>query len=76
MPTPRSLTIVNNMGEDPSRCKGRPRAGRPSRVARPGLTIRREQTRDGYALHFSGRDADSGLLDAVIDEIDRLFGPA
>ncbi len=43
---------------------------------RPGLTIRREQTLDGYSLHFTGRDADSGLLDTVFDEIDRLFGPA
>lgn len=51
--------------------------GRPRRVARPrpGLTIRREMTREGYLLRFSGPDASSGLLDEVIDEIERWLSP-
>lgn len=54
------------------------RPGRPRRVLdlRAGLTIRRELTRKGWSLHFSGRDATSPLLDSVIDEIERLFAPA
>jgi ParB family chromosome partitioning protein len=50
---------------------------RPRRVARPrqGLTIRREQTPNGWCLHFTGRLASSDLCDRVFDEIDRLFAP-
>jgi ParB family chromosome partitioning protein len=50
--------------------------GRPRRLARlrPGLTLRRERTAAGYTLRFSGPDATSPLLDAVIDAIERLFG--
>lgn len=53
----------------------RPRPGRPRRVLRPrtDLTIRRERTRTGYVLHFSGRGAKSPLLDDVLDRIERLF---
>lgn len=51
--------------------------GRPRRVARPrpGLTIRREMTRDGYLLRLTGPDASSGLVDEVIDEIERWLTP-
>jgi ParB family chromosome partitioning protein len=54
------------------------RPGRPRRLSKPhpGLVIRREKTRSGYALHFSGPDATDDLLDAVFYEIDRLFAPA
>ena len=50
--------------------------GRPKRLARlrPTLTVRRERTREGYVLRFSGRDATSPLLDEVLDEIERLYG--
>ena len=41
---------------------------------RPGLTIRREQTRDGYSLHFTGRDASSWLMDDVFGDIERMYG--
>jgi ParB family transcriptional regulator, chromosome partitioning protein len=54
------------------------RPGRPRRVLelRPrGLTIRRELTRQGWALHFTGRNATSDMLDCVFDEIERLFSP-
>ncbi|WP_111431170.1 ParB N-terminal domain-containing protein [Rhodobacteraceae bacterium DSL-40] len=43
---------------------------------RPGLTIRRERTLEGYTLRFSGSDATSGLMDHIIEEIERLLGPA
>jgi ParB family chromosome partitioning protein len=54
------------------------RPDRPRRVLRPrpGLTIRRERTREGYTLHFSGRDATCMMLDDVFDEIERLFAAA
>jgi ParB family chromosome partitioning protein len=55
------------------------RPGRPRRLlvlpAR-GLTIRREITRRGWCLHFTGTDATGTLLDAVFDEIERIFAPA
>ncbi len=71
------LLPILTEAEQPPPEAPKPRPGRPRRVARhgPGLTIRREQTRNGYVLHFTGADATSGLLDAVFDEIDRLFGP-
>ena len=55
----------------------RGRVRRPRRLPTPrhGLTIRREMTRDGWTLHVTGREATSGLLDTVFDEIERLFGP-
>ena len=53
------------------------RPGRPRRVLDlpSGLTIRRELTRKGWSLHFSGRDATSPLLDSVFDEIERMLTP-
>jgi ParB family chromosome partitioning protein len=53
------------------------RPGRPGRVFRPRetLTIRREMTRDGWCLHFTGREAKGALIDEVIDEIERVFTP-
>jgi ParB family chromosome partitioning protein len=54
------------------------RPGRPRRVldlGSRGLKIRRERTRTGWALLFSGRDATSDMLDCVFDEIECLFSP-
>ncbi len=54
------------------------RPGRPRRVLdlrSRALTIRRERTRAGWALHFTGRNATSDMLDCVFDEIERLFSP-
>ena len=50
--------------------------GRPRRLVqlRRTLTVRRERTREGYVLRFSGPDATSALLDEVIDEIARMYG--
>jgi ParB family chromosome partitioning protein len=55
----------------------KPRPGCPRRLARPrpGLTIRREQTRDGWCLHFTGREATSWMLDDVFGDIERKFEP-
>lgn len=51
--------------------------GRPRRTLRPrpGLLIRRERTKDGWLLHFSGRDATGPLLDTVLDTVERLYAP-
>lgn len=50
--------------------------GRPRRLVRlrRALTLRRERTREGYVLRFSGPEATSALLDEVIDQIERLYG--
>ena len=32
-------------------------------------------TRDGYTLHFTGREATCGILDRVLDEIERMYAP-
>ena len=50
-------------------------AGRPRRVVRPrhGLTIRRERTRDGWSLHFTGREATGPMMDLVLDEVERMY---
>lgn len=53
----------------------RPR--RPRRIMTPkhGVNIRREKGRDGWLLHFTGREATSALMDVVLDEIERMFAP-
>jgi ParB family chromosome partitioning protein len=63
--------------ENPQPEYPKPRPGCPRRLARPrpGLTIRREQTRDGWCLHFTGREATSWLLDDVFGDIERKFEP-
>lgn len=50
---------------------------RPIRVARPraGLVIRREMVRDGWVLHFTGKEARSALMDRVFEEIEDIFTP-
>ena len=37
--------------------------------------IRRERTRDGWLLRFSGRDAHGDFMDTVFDYIEHMFGP-
>ena len=49
---------------------------RPRRLLhlKQGLTIRREMTRTGWILRFSGPEARSGgLIDDVLDEVERWF---
>jgi ParB family chromosome partitioning protein len=68
--------------EDPSIPDPRPGAGagdRPRRLLtlrRRGLRIRRERTREGWSLHFTGQDATGMLIDDVFSEIERMFSPA
>ncbi len=51
--------------------------GRPRRILRPryGLTIRRERTRDGWSLHFTGREASGAMMDLVLDNIELMYSP-
>ncbi|OYU41354.1 MAG: hypothetical protein CFE33_04720 [Pseudorhodobacter sp. PARRP1] len=52
--------------------------GRPRRLLtlKQGLTIRREVCRNGWILRFTGPEArKGGLIDDVLDEIERLFQP-
>ncbi|WP_299609180.1 ParB N-terminal domain-containing protein [uncultured Tateyamaria sp.] len=54
---------------------GTPRAPRRSIKFAQGLQIRRELTRTGWILRFSGREAKvPGLMDDVMETIERLFG--
>ena len=51
--------------------------GRPRRIVRPtrSLTIRRERTRDGWCLHFTGSAASGAYMDLVLDSIERMYEP-
>lgn len=54
------------------------RSGRPRRMLHltngRGLTIRRERTRTGWALHFTGPEARrSGLMDDIMDRVEYWF---
>ena len=64
--------------EEPEPTRAPATRGRPRRVLkpRPHLVIRREISRDGYLLRFTGKEATSSLLDEVLDEIERWFSPA
>ncbi|MGR3802593.1 ParB/RepB/Spo0J family partition protein [Marinibacterium profundimaris] len=51
-----------------------PGAPRRMRTLRRGLTVRRELTRKGWILRFSGPEAKSpGIIDDVLDEVERWF---
>ena len=71
------LLPILTEAETPQPETPKPRPGCPRRVLRlrPGLTIRREETRDGWCLHFTGREATSWLLDDVFGDIERMYGP-
>ena len=51
-------------------------AARPIRFAVPksGIRIRRELTKNGWALHFSGHEATSGFMDDVFDNLLQWYG--
>ncbi len=56
---------------------GTPRMPRRLLKLRQGLTIRRELTRSGWILRFSGPEAKTpGLMDDVMDHVERMFGSA
>jgi ParB family chromosome partitioning protein len=52
------------------------RPGHPRRVLRPtrGVVVRREMTRDGWVLRFTGPEATGMLMELVMDEVERVFG--
>jgi ParB family transcriptional regulator, chromosome partitioning protein len=54
-----------------------PSPGRPKRLLRPrpGLTVRRERTDRGWSLHFTGADAHGMMIEGVMDDIERMYGP-
>lgn len=54
------------------------RPGYPKRVIRPhpGVTVWREMTRNGWVLHFTGPEARGWMLNSVMEEIERQYGPA
>jgi len=51
------------------------RPGHPRRLLRPtrGVTVRREMTRDGWVLRFTGPEATGMLMELVMDEVERVF---
>ena len=42
-------------------------------VVKRGLRIRREMTKHGYTLHFSGHEATSGFMDDLIEQIEAWY---
>ncbi len=52
--------------------------GRPKRLLHPrtGLTVRRERTERGWTLYFTGPEAHGMMIEAVMDDIERSYGPA
>jgi ParB family chromosome partitioning protein len=63
--------LTESRSEEPA-----PTNPRPRRLLhlKQGLTIRREMTRTGWILRFSGPEArNGGLIDDVMDEVERLF---
>ncbi len=71
------VPLLTEAERQPAETAAPQRPGRPRRVCRlrKTLTIRREMTRDGWCLHFTGREAKGALIDEVIDEIERIFTP-
>jgi ParB family chromosome partitioning protein len=62
--------------EHGSAAPGTRRAPRRMVELRRGLTIRRELTRSGWVLRFTGPDARSpGLIDDVMDYVEQMFAP-
>lgn len=53
-----------------------PRPGRPRRNMQPraDLHIRREMTRDGWSLRFTGREATGPFMEEIMDYIEQNFG--
>jgi ParB family chromosome partitioning protein len=70
------LTEAETAQRDPAPCIA-PHPGRPRRILRPRsvLTLRRERTRDGWSLHFTGPQAKGKMIDSVMDAIERMYGP-
>ena len=73
--TPTLTEAERGEPDTPATAKSPPRPRRLLHL-KQGLTIRREETLTGYALCFSGPEArKKGLMDDVMDEIERRFQP-
>lgn len=50
----------------------------PRRLSHPkkGVYIRREETKNGYILHITGRQANDMLVTSVLEDIELMMGPA
>lgn len=65
--------------EDPAIPDPRPAAAQRDRPRRTysapchQIRVRRERTRDGWSLHFTGRDAHGDLIDVVFDNIEAML---
>jgi ParB family transcriptional regulator, chromosome partitioning protein len=69
--------LAEALSPDPDADSARP--GRPRRLlalrSGQGLMIRRERTRAGWALHFTGPEArKGGLVDDILDKVEHWFG--
>jgi ParB family chromosome partitioning protein len=61
---------------DPSTdSKGRERPRRTLIAPMKRIRVRRERTRDGWCLHFTGPDAYGDLIDSVFHHIEQLLSP-
>lgn len=69
-------TLTEAARNEPEQPATQHRTARPRRLLnlRQGLTIRRELSKDGWKLCFSGQEARKGaLMDDVMDHIERMF---
>lgn len=76
----RLMQSILNEHADPGIRDPRPelgRADRPRRVwsfPRTRIVVRRERTRDGWNLCFTGEDAHGGFIDTVFDYLEQFVG--
>ncbi len=67
-------TLTEAFTPDPDPTSGKPTRPRRMLQLKQGLTIRREKSRTGWSLHFTGPEARSGaLIDDVIDKVEEWF---
>ena len=68
--------IIEEAEEAPRRRPRAYRPGRPRRMIQPraGLWIRREKTREGWNLRFTGPDASGPLMEEIMDYVEQMFG--
>lgn len=73
----RLLGAIMDEAETEARAPAlRYKKGRPRRYIRPqqDLVVRREQTRDGWSLHFTGKNARGPLMEDIMDYVEDMFG--
>ena len=67
-------TLTEAFTPDPDGTPGKPTRPRRMLQLKQGLTIRREKSRAGWFLHFTGPEARSGgLIDDVMDKVEEWF---